>query len=248
MSISRLASDSVTVVKIKKTAAQLTLAAVVVGVCSCSSSSNSGAFPSVALPQQSPVQETVRSTNDRAFAPGDQLELYVEEDTSFNGSYVVRPEGYVLIPKLGRVPINGLSRDGAEKRMKEYLQRTQLTTATVFVELIQKQKVDSAQGLSPAIAAQPKVRIFITGKVSKPGQHLVPVTGNRNPGVYEALLMTGGVSNFGNLSKVEILRMDASGKRHKKLVDVRKIQAGEIPDVEIGDGDIINVPEKVFGF
>ncbi|WP_166442974.1 polysaccharide biosynthesis/export family protein [Phragmitibacter flavus] len=177
------------------------------------------------------------------FRVGDGLELMVEEDTSFNGQFSVRPEGYVLIPKLGRIPVLGLTRDGAERKMRESLQRSQLTKATVFVELI-----SSGPDAQAAMAQQPRIKVFLTGKVGSPGQHQIPVVSGRNPGVYEALLMAGGPSNFGNLSKVEIMRQDSAGLRRKQVVDVRAIEQGKTSDVPLGDGDIINVPPKVFGF
>jgi polysaccharide export outer membrane protein len=212
---------------------------------SCASDTSDSTFPSAAgFPADPP---SVRRDGAPVFRVGDRLELFVEEDTTFNGMFEVRPEGYVFMPKLGRVPVVGLTRDGAERRVKEYLQKSQLTTATVFVELV-------ATGVEPVgsgagqVAGQPKIKVYVTGKVTSPGLHSVPVFDGRNPGVYEVLLITGGALNFGNYEKVQILRLDGSGRRKKQIVDVKAIQAGKAPDVQVGEGDIIHVPEKVFGF
>lgn len=39
-----------------------------------------------------------------------------------------------------------------------------------------------------------------------------------------------------------------AGKRVKVGVDVKKIMEGDLADMPIGEGDVIVVPEKVFGF
>ena len=44
------------------------------------------------------------------------------------------------------------------------------------------------------------------------------------------------------------MRLAEGGRRQPMVVDVRQIRDGMAPDVPVGDGDIIQVPEKVFGF
>jgi len=174
------------------------------------------------------------------------VELYVEEDSTLNATYGVRGGGYIVIPRVGRIPVAGLDRDEAEARIKEYLQRGQLTKATVLVERISARRgLESRIGGPPGV---PKVMIFITGSVPRSGVHYVPVPEGHQLGVEEALLLTGGLGRFAKNSHVELFRMDATGKRHKAKVDLRPIRDGKAEDVPVGEGDIINVPERVFGF
>ncbi len=70
----------------------------------------------------------------------------------------------------------------------------------------------------------------------------------KSVGVYEALLISGGLGKFATPGKVEVFRSDSSGKRKKAIIDLRPIMKGEADDPAIAEGDIINVPEKVFGF
>lgn len=177
--------------------------------------------------------------------PGDSMELIVEEDESFNGTYSVREGGYILIPKLGRIQVAGLDRDQAEKHLTSTLQRNQLIKAKVFVELIKTNSGDSAT----APLNTPKITVFLTGNVSKPGTHVLPIVNGRTIGAYEALLISGGLSRFGNVSKVEILRIDpATGRRLRSVVDLRPVRDGTQADTPLGEGDIVNVNERVFGF
>lgn len=204
----------------------------------CADRSNQ-ALPPVMLPiGGSPAEQS-----KAVFIPGDSLELFVEEDPSFNGTYSIREGGYILIPRIGRIQISGLDREGAERHITQILQKGQLAKAKVLVEHIKS-------GRSPALSSPetPKVMVYLTGSVAKPGVHLLPLVKNRPMGLYEALLITGGLTRFGNHGKVEILRADSSGRRVRTIVDIRPIRDGKADDPPLSEGDIINVSEKVFGF
>ncbi|HBJ87515.1 MAG TPA: hypothetical protein DDZ88_27390 [Verrucomicrobiales bacterium] len=177
------------------------------------------------------------------FKPGDSLELFVEEDPSFNGTFPVREGGYILIPRMGRVQVSGLDRDEAEIHLTKTLQKNQLTKARVLVEHV---KIAGRGALtSPDV---PKIMVYFTGSVAKPGMHMLPLIKGRPMGLYEALLITGGASRFGHLGRVEVLRPDSSGRRTRTLVDLRPIREGNADDPPLSEGDIVNVSEKVFGF
>jgi protein involved in polysaccharide export with SLBB domain len=209
---------------------------------SCSSPDSGGDLPPPRIPAaRPPAGPSVSST----FAVKDTLELLVEEDPSFSGSYPVRDGGYVLIPKVGRVQVLGLSRADAETRIKEALQKQQLKQATVFVERQPNLSPDSP-ALSPAAA---RLNVILTGAVVRPGQHSIPLPADgREVGVYEALLLAGGLSKFADLAKIKVMRLDGGGVRRAVSLNARKIQDGTAADLPLGDGDIVNVPEKVFGF
>lgn len=180
------------------------------------------------------------------FQAGDNLELFVKEDASLNNSYPVREGGYIVIPRAGRISVAGLTLTEAEKRVKEALQGTQLTKATVLVERMSKS--DQLSSMPGAASSTPKVMVYITGAVKQPGTHLVPITDGRSLGIYETLLITGGLSRLAHEQRVEVIRRDASGKRHRTTIDLRKVSQGLVDDPPVGEGDIIHVPEKVFGF
>lgn len=184
--------------------------------------------------------------NKDAFQAGDNLELFVKEDATLNNSYPVREGGYIVIPRAGRISVAGLTRAEAEARVKEALQGTQLTKATVLVERMSK----SAQlaSMPGAASGVQKIMVYVTGAVKQPGTHFVPMSDGRSLGIYETLLITGGLSRLAQDQKVEVMRMDASGRRHRATIDLRKVSQGLADDPPVGEGDIIHVPEKVFGF
>lgn len=181
------------------------------------------------------------------FQPGDTLELFVKEDSTLNGSYVVRDGGYIVIPRAGRLAVSGMPREEVEPKLKEFLQKSQLTKASVIVERIPGNS-NSSSLASVAGQTLARIPIYITGSVPRAGLHAIPVPAGKSVGVYEAILISGGIGKFATLGKVEIFRFDSSGKRKKAIVDLRPIMKGEADDPPISEGDIINVPEKVFGF
>ncbi len=203
----------------------------------------------VALPPPAPPQSDKENPGDPLagkFAAGDVLELFVKEDATLNGSYPVREGGYIVIPRAGRIAVAGLGRDAAETAIREYLQRTQLTQATVLVERTPARAARAAAAGGPT--GVPKLMVYITGNVPRSGVHYVPVPAGHQMGVYETLLVTGGTSRFAQDQRVEVLRMDGAGRRQRAVVDLRPIKEGKQADPPVGDGDIIHVPEKVFGF
>ncbi len=210
---------------------------------SCNSSGPiSGDLPPILQPVKH-VQNAIPS--DR-FVPGDNLELFVKEDSTLNSSYPVRDGGYIVIPRVGRIQVTGLTRSEAEKLVKESLKKTQLTEATVLVERTSKNALLS--GSPGSSISVPKLMIYVTGAVLHPGTHYVPLTEGRSLGMYEAILITGGLARLAQDQKVELMRVDSSGRRHRAVFDLRKVRDGAASDPPVGAGDIIHVPEKVFGF
>lgn len=202
-----------------------------------------GGRDSVLAPARFQPPANAPSVQRDSFKPGDSLELFVEEDASFNGTYPVREGGYILIPRVGRVQVSGLDRDEAENHLTKTLQKNQLTKARVLVE-----HVKIAVGGPLTSPDVPKIMVYFTGSVSKPGMHMLPLIKGRPMGLYEALLITGGASRFGHLGRVEVLRPDSTGRRKRTLVDLRPIREGNADDPPLAEGDIVNVTEKVFGF
>ena len=206
----------------------------------CTSNEGSGLD---GLPPPPALVQSGLDEKQSTFESGDSLELFVKEDETLGGSYLVREGGYIVIPRAGRISVAGMGRSEAENKVKESLQASQLTEATVLVERTPRR---TRIGPGASVADLPKIMVFVTGAVPKPAAHQIPIR-DRPPGLYEVLLLTGGMSRFANEQRVEVLRTDALGKRHRAVVDVKAIQLGERDDPVIGEGDIIHVPERLFG-
>lgn len=184
----------------------------------------------------------VNRIDNGSIAVGDKLELFVKEDNAFNGKYQVRERGDIIIPDVGRIPLKGLSVEAAERRIESYLERGQIKDATVILDRIRD------QGAGPRVAGARRMLVYMTGAVQKTGQHMLTVPDGRPLGVYEAILISGGLGQFADEQKTHVLRMDSKRVRHRIPVNLKMIRQGSAPDPAVGQGDVIVVPEKVFGF
>ncbi len=204
--------------------------------------------PEVVAPE--PRSAPARPSVGGSVKTGDTLELFVEEDDAFNGTYPVREQGDIIIPSVGRIQVAGLSLGSAGSRIKTELEARHLKSATVILDRVGRAAVEQQSvAARPAAAPVPaKMSIYMNGKVNRPGQHRVTVPVSGRVGAYEAILMAGGISRFGDAGRVYILRNDSEGKKHKIPVNILNIEKGLEVDPPIGDGDIVVVPEKVFGF
>src|SRR5437867_10851048 len=107
--------------------------------------------------------------------PNDILEIFVWKEPDLTRKILVRPDGRISFPLVQDMQAGGISpgelKDRIEKKLKEYIGSPNVT---IIVEAIQSYK------------------IFVTGKVQKPGSMMVekPVT------VLQALAMAGGFQEF----------------------------------------------------
>jgi len=191
-----------------------------------------------------------RSSAGGSIRTGDSLELFVEEDNAFNGTYSVREQGDIIIPAVGRIQVAGLSVNSAGSRIQTELQARHLKKATVMLDRVGRAAppAEAAAAASAAAAPAPKLTIYLNGKVARQGQHRIALPPSGQLGVYEAILIAGGLSRFADHANVHLLRNDAEGKKRKIPVNLLDIEKGLAKDPPVGEGDIIVVPEKVFGF
>lgn len=206
-------------------------------IVSCQHSKNPAYSPSIGS-----AKIKVNSNFSRANKPievGEELEIFVAEDPSFNGVYKIRERGDIILPKLGRVSVAGLSVDQAQARISQELQGSQLKKASVIADRV-------GPIVPAAFDETPKLLMYITGKVNRPGQHLIAIAKPGSVFAYEALLIAGGVAPFGDEHNAYILRRDLGGNRTRIPFDIRSIRQGKSNDIPLEEGDMICVPERRF--
>ena len=209
--------------------------------------------PAMPVPEAAPAPPkpvSMKPLVGGSIRPGDTLELFVEEDDAFNGTYPVREQGDIIIPSVGRIQVAGLSLGSAGSRVQTELQARHLKKATVILDRVGRASVpqEALASAPTAPPVAPKMTIYLNGKVNRPGQHRIDLPASGYLGVYEAILIAGGLSNFADPGRVHVLRNDSEGKKQKIPVNITGIEQGLVKDPQIGNGDIVVVPEKVFGF
>jgi len=179
--------------------------------------------------QLSDVSQSRGASVDDVVVPGENLEVFVNEDPSFNGIYQVRRGGYIIMPQVGRIAVAGKSLSAAEAAVKRALQSSQLHNASVMLE--RKQGADIENG----------PLIYLSGEFHSAGQWRIPT--GITPTLVNVILSSGGVTDKADLTRVRVMRI-AANKSVVEEVNVEKIlQGGGLTsDITLGEGDVITIP------
>jgi polysaccharide biosynthesis/export protein len=117
--------------------------------------------------------------------PNDVLEIHVWKEPELTRKVLVRPDGRISFPLVQDLQAAGMSpgeiKQEIEKELKKYIE---VPNVTVIVEAIQS------------------YRVFVTGKVGKPGALMAekPIT------VLQALSLAGGFADFANPAEMVVIR------------------------------------------
>ena len=127
--------------------------------------------------------------------PGDEIILMLWGQIEQNKVYTVSKEGYLFIPDIGQVFVNGLNLEQLEKKLLRVLKKVHSslgsnnTPATTF---------DVSLGSS---SLRP-IRIFALGELDQPGAYAV----KPNSTFFTAMYYFGGPSLSGTLRNVKLIR------------------------------------------
>lgn len=180
------------------------------------------------LQKSSSAQLPVLAGGD-VIAPGENLEVFVVEDPSFNGRYQVRRGGYIILPQVGRIAVAGKTLDAAEAAVRRALQSSQLQHASVILERISGADLESGP------------LIYLSGAFKNPRPYRIPA--GTAPTLVGVILSCGGISDKADLTRVKVMRVAA----HKGIVEEVNVQrildgGGLTSDITLTEGDVITIP------
>ena len=166
---------------------------------------------------------------DDIVLPGETLDVYVVEDPSFNGHFVVRRGGYIIIPQVGRVFVAGKKIPSAEAAIRAALEANQLQHGTVMVEKLSGSDVTSGP------------TIYLAGEFKNPRPFKIPVGTNQT--LVSVILSAGGYTDKADLTHVRVERV-ASNTGIVEEVDVQRVLTGGGlgSDVPLYNGDVVVIP------
>lgn len=153
---------------------------------------------------------------------GDLLQVSVWKEPDLQLEVLVRPDGGFSMPLIGEVRAMGKTvealREEIAKRIGAFVPDAVVTVA------IHQLSGD---------------KIYVLGKVSRPGEYAV----NRYIDVMQALSMAGGTTTFAELNDITILRRDDDGQR---AIAFNYDQVSEGKHLEqniiLHSGDVVVVP------
>jgi len=154
--------------------------------------------------------------------PEDVVEISVWKEPDLTKQIAIRPDGKISYPLIGEVQAAGKTvkqlREEISKRLEKYV-----TDAQVTVMLLKTQYY----------------KIYVVGKVNKPGEFLV----GRPANVMQALAMAGGLTPFASPGKIVILRR-SGGTEQTLPFDYKAVSRGQFleQNVTLLPGDVVVVP------
>lgn len=153
----------------------------------------------------------------------DLLEIEVFQVTDLGHSARVNSQGYISLPLIGGVKVEGLTIEEVERLLEQKLGEDYLQDphVTVFIKEYESQKVT------------------IEGWVKDPG--IFPLSGKTT--LLQAIALADGMDRLADQEEVVIFRKVDEGKIKGYKVDITKIRAGAMRDPLIQKNDVIVVPK-----
>jgi len=158
--------------------------------------------------------------SEYVIGPTDVISVVTRERPDLSGTFIVSPEGNIVISLLGEVKAAGLTPSQLSRELTRKLSVFRVNEAVVTVLQYNSR------------------RIFVVGEVAKPGKYTFAVI----PSIWDVLSEAGGPTASALLSAVQVIRGD-TGER--LTVDMTKMLAGEAAErIELRPGDTIRVPSR----
>lgn len=183
-------------------------------------------LPAAASPEQQPIAPAapaeVALPDDYVVGPEDVLGVVFWREAELSGDVTVRPDGRVTLPVVGELQAAGLRPEDLKKQIE--------TAAAKYV---------TDPNVTVVVRAINSRRVFVTGRVTTPGVHLLkgPLT------VMQAIALSGGVTEFADAKNIKVLRI-VHGKsvtlpfNYKDVVRGRKLEQ----NILLLPGDTVVVP------
>lgn len=135
------------------------------------------------------------------------------------GGFVVDSEGNIEYPQLGKIHVEGLTREDLANLIKQKLS-TQLTEPSVIIRFL-------------------NFKITVLGEVNSPSTYTLP---QEQVNILEALGLAGDLTQFGRKDNIKIIR-ENDGQREIGSIDLTSSNLFNSPYYRLKQNDIILVEE-----
>ena len=159
---------------------------------------------------------------DYVIGPEDVLGVVFWREADISGDVTVRPDGRITLPVIGELQAAGLTPAALQVQILAAASKY-LTDANVAVVI---RTINSR-------------RIFVTGRVTTPGAHLLkgPLT------VLQALALAGGLTEYADAKNIAVLRV-TRGRTERFVFNYKDVAKGKKVEQNISllPGDTVVVP------
>ncbi len=171
---------------------------------------------------QPPASDAADVPADFVIGPEDVLGVVFWRETELSGDVTVRPDGKITLPVIGEIEAAGL-------RPLD-LQAQIASRATKYL---------TDPNVAVVVRTINSRRIFVTGRVTAPGAHLLKGPLN----VVQALALAGGLTEYANAKNIAILRT-VDGRTERFKFNYKDVAAGKNleQNILLRPGDTVVVP------
>lgn len=154
--------------------------------------------------------------------PNDLLEIFVWQDANLSRKALVRPDGRISFPLLQDIQAAGMTPVELKQQIEEGLKKfVEVSNVTVTVEAIQS------------------YRVFVTGKVQKPGA----ISAEKPLSVLQVLALAGGFVDFANVQEIVVIRGSGEDSNLFKVNYPEVIKGKNFSqNMLLRNGDVVIVP------
>lgn len=164
---------------------------------------------------------------DYLLGPGDEIIVNVWGHQEMNAKVEVNREGYILLPDLGQVLVNGFTLGGLKANLEQRFSK-------IYSGV--RSDGDGRTFLDVTLGKLRSVQIFVLGDVVQPGGYTMSATST----VMNALYYAGGPTLQGSMRSVRLLRNNKL-VREIDLYDY-VAQGDRTEDKRLENGDVVFVP------
>lgn len=164
------------------------------------------------------------NAQDYFIGTDDVLNITVYREEDMDRVVRVSPDGYISLPLLDQVKVEGLTVPELEYKIREELKKyIKNPQVTVFI--------------------REYGTVTVSGQVKSPGSY--PLKGELS--VLEAISMAGGFTKVAAQNGVRVMRLEDNKKKtiYVRVADISK-RGDKSKDIVLKRGDIIYVPETLF--
>ncbi|MEC9049797.1 MAG: SLBB domain-containing protein, partial [Candidatus Neomarinimicrobiota bacterium] len=162
--------------------------------------------------------------------PGDQIIVMLWGESQFRQEFTIDREGYVFVPEVGQIFVNGLNLETLEKKFFQILSKVYATLKpdtgkpTTFMDI-------SLGNLRP-------LRIIVLGEVAQPGAYSV----SPSTSLYSSLYYFKGPTTSGSLRDIRLIR---NGKQIGGIDFYDYLLSGNTPDdLRLQLDDVVFIPPR----
>ncbi|MEP7117215.1 MAG: polysaccharide biosynthesis/export family protein [Acidobacteriota bacterium] len=192
-------------------------------ICSVATSVDAGqAGGRPTTPQPAPAAVAAEVPGDYVIGADDVLGIVFWREADISGDVTVRPDGRITLPVIGEMVAAGL---------RPAALQMQITAAAA--------KYLTDPNVAVVVRIINSRRIFVTGRVTTPGAHLLKGPLN----VLQAIALSGGLTEYADAKNIAVLR-EVNGRTERFAFNYKDVAKGKHieQNITLQPGDTVVVP------